>query len=85
MLTQVRKIGNSTGAIIPAYILKELNLTEGDQIDVRTEEGRIVMTPVTRKPKYTLAELVAECDLNAPINADLAAWDQAPSVGLEAQ
>jgi antitoxin ChpS len=83
MLTHVRRIGNSAGAIIPAHILKKLKLTEGDQIDVSTQDGRIVIAPVTIKPKYSLTELVAQCDQRSPVNVDLVAWDQAPNVGLE--
>ncbi|UQG56576.1 MULTISPECIES: nucleotidyltransferase domain-containing protein [unclassified Marinobacter] len=35
-----------------------------------------------RKP-YSLQELVAQCDLSAPVPAELQAWEQAAPVGYE--
>lgn len=35
------------------------------------------------KSKYSLAELMAECDSNAPMPADLEEWEQMTPVGLE--
>lgn len=39
--------------------------------------------PVRRKPKYKLADLLAQCDPNAPMPEDLVAWDRMPSLGTE--
>jgi antitoxin ChpS len=36
-----------------------------------------------RKPKYTLEELVAQCDPNAPLSEEDRAWLDAPPVGRE--
>ncbi len=36
-----------------------------------------------RKRKYSLANMIAQCDLSAAPPADLADWDAAPSVGQE--
>lgn len=37
-----------------------------------------------RKGRYNLSELVAQCDLNAPLSAEDRAWLDAPAVGREA-
>ena len=37
-----------------------------------------------RKGRYNLAELMAQCDLNAPLSAEDRAWLDAPAVGREA-
>ena len=37
-----------------------------------------------RKGRYNLAELVAQCDPNAPLSAEDRAWLDAPAVGREA-
>jgi hypothetical protein len=37
-----------------------------------------------RKGRYNLAELMAQCDLNAPLSAEDRAWLNAPAVGREA-
>ncbi len=83
MLTQIRKIGNSAGAIIPAHLLKQLKLSEGDSIDVTVGDGYIIIKSATDKPKYTLAELLRKCNPNAPIVKELDAWEQAAPVGIE--
>lgn len=45
-----------------------------------TEDGRIVLS---RKRKYSLAEMVAQCDLKAEPPADLALWDKSRPAGDE--
>jgi len=60
MKTAIRKFGNSRGAIIPAALLRELNLNENDQVDIKAENGRIVLEPFS-KVEYSLDELLAQC------------------------
>ena len=81
METRIRKIGNSTGAIIPAAILRKLNLREGDQLSIEEENGKIIL--MTEKPKYSLKTLLAKCDPAAPMSDDLVEWDNAPATGNE--
>lgn len=44
MLVNVTKIGNSKGVIIPAHLLKALEID--DKISLDFEEDRIVLSPV---------------------------------------
>ena len=60
METVIRKFGNSKGAILPAPLLKELNLDLDDKIDARVENGRIVIERLD-KHEYSLDELLAQC------------------------
>ncbi|WP_163836993.1 AbrB/MazE/SpoVT family DNA-binding domain-containing protein [Spartinivicinus ruber] len=83
MRTTIRKIGNSSGAIIPAALLKKYNLTEGDAINIEENGSNIVISPVTKRPKYKLDELLAQCDSNAPVSEELSDWDNSPAVGNE--
>ena len=83
MQTLVRKIGNSTGTIIPAAILKKLNLKEGDRVDIQDDEGRIVIVPNRIKPKFTLTELWAKCDESALMPQELIDWDNTSEAGNE--
>lgn len=46
MRTQIRKIGNSLGNIIPATFIRQLGLVEGADIEVKTEGKRIIIEPV---------------------------------------
>lgn len=83
MQTQIRKIGNSKGAVIPAQILKQLDIKEGDHLNINTDNGCIVIKPVTQKKKYQLADLLAKCDDSAPMPEALVEWDNAEPVGNE--
>ncbi len=57
MRTQVRKIGNSLGNIIPAVFIRQLNLEEGAEIEVKTEAGKIIIEPVqTKKKRFPFSE-----------------------------
>jgi len=83
MQTLVRKIGNSTGTIIPFGILKKLNLKAGDLIDIHDDAGRIIIVPNKKKPRYSLTELLAQCDDSAPMPEEVLGWERTPDVGNE--
>lgn len=83
MKTNIRKIGNSSGMILPSAILKKLNLSDGDEVDVSESGNKIMITPKKIKPKYTLKELLAQCDLNAPMPNTVKEWDDIQPVGRE--
>jgi antitoxin ChpS len=77
----LRKYGNSTVAVLPPAVLKDLGLAAGHAMTLDTnDQGQIVLA---RKRKYLLADLIAQCDRKAPPPADLAAWDAAKPVGQE--
>ena len=48
METTIRKFGNSKGAIIPAVLLKELNLDVNDKVDAKAVDGRIVIEAISK-------------------------------------
>ena len=83
MKTHIRKIGNSAGMILPAAILKKLHLSEGDEIEISENGNQIIITPKKIKPKYTLKELLAQCDLKAPIHEAVKEWDEVQAIGQE--
>ena len=56
MKTQVRKIGNSLGNIIPSAIIRQLKLQEGAELDVQLDGSRIVIKPTSRKKVNFLTE-----------------------------
>lgn len=78
----LKKMGNSTALIVPPPVLRDLGLVAGHTLSLETTaDRRIVLTP---KRKYTLAEMIAQCDLAAPPPADLADWDSMKPEGGEA-
>ena len=47
MKSQVRKVGNSHGVIIPKPLLDEIGITDGDVVNLKVnKKGRIMLSPV---------------------------------------
>ena len=77
----LRKYGNSTVLAFPPPVLKDLGLAAGQSLTLHSSaDGTITLTP---KRRYTLKQLLAQCDLKAAPPRDLALWDQARPVGQE--
>ncbi|HQZ83200.1 MAG TPA: AbrB/MazE/SpoVT family DNA-binding domain-containing protein [Pyrinomonadaceae bacterium] len=57
MEVQVQKWGNSLALRIPKAFAVETQVTEGSSVEITTEDGNIVLKPITKK-RYTLDELV---------------------------
>jgi len=83
MQTSIRKVGNSAGMTIPAALFKAQGLSIGDTVDIEEHDGYLVVRKVTDKPKYTLEQLIAQCDKNAPAMEELNDWETAEKVGNE--
>ena len=75
MELSIRKLGNSAGIILPAALLRTLNLSVGSFVKAEEVEGALVLTPAT-KTRYSLSELVARCNPKAPAPKDMAAWNE---------
>ena len=56
-LTQIKKWGNSYGVRIPKDIMEEMELGPDTRVDIRREEGKIILTPVSGL-KLTLKDLL---------------------------
>lgn len=56
MRTALRKLGNSSGVIIPRSVLADIGLGAGDAVDITLEDGRIVVAPLKRRPRARWAE-----------------------------
>jgi antitoxin MazE len=56
MRTAVRKIGNSSGVIIPKLILAQIGVEAADDLDLSLDADRIVLAPVRRHPRAGWAE-----------------------------
>jgi len=60
MRAAIRKLGNSSGVIIPKSMLAEIGVAAGDTVDLSLEGGRIAITPVKRRPREGWAATFAE-------------------------
>lgn len=58
---QVKKWGNSASIRIPASVMAAASLSIDQEVDVREDDGRVVIEPVAR-PRYTLDELLDGMD-----------------------
>jgi antitoxin ChpS len=79
---KLRAVGGSVMFAIPKPMLEGLDLHANQQVGVSISDGRIVIEPKV-KPRYTLTELMAQCDLEQPETAEDQAWLAATSVGHE--
>jgi antitoxin ChpS len=78
----LRTVGGSVMMAIPKPVLEELGIAANTRLKVSVEDGRLVAVP-QRRPKYTLGELIAQCDLDAPWSEAELEWMNSPSVGRE--
>ena len=59
MKARVQKWGNSLALRIPKSFAIESKVEQGSIVEVSLEQGKIVVTPVT-KPEFTLKDLLAK-------------------------
>lgn len=81
--TRLKKSGGSLVMTVPAAARDTLHLHEGQELTVKVEDQKLVLEPAVRRPKYTLEELLAHCDFDAPLSEEERAWLDAPPVGRE--
>ena len=67
---------------IPKPVHEGLGLAANTKVALSVEHGRLIVEP-RPKPKYTLAELMAQCDLTAPESAEEREWQDTAPVGRE--
>jgi len=80
MQTAIKKIGNSSGILLPKTVLSHLRLSAGDVIELDLQEGRVVLSAAQRHPRAGWAEAaqtLAEAGDDAPI------WPPFGNVGDE--
>ena len=80
MELSIQKWGNSAAVRLPTALLTQLQVVLGDKLSVEIRPG-CMLTPSRRS--YSLSELLAQCDLNAPMPADLDAWHDLHPIGRE--
>lgn len=66
MLSKVQMWGNSAGLRLPKHVLKSADIAVGDDVEVSTYKGQIVLTKVL-KPKFNLEEMVSRMPSKAEV------------------
>lgn len=83
MLTAtLRNVGGSVMMAIPKSLLEGLGLAANTKVGLSLDHGRLVIEPHP-KPKYTVAGMMAECDLTAPMSTQEREWQEMEPVGRE--
>jgi antitoxin ChpS len=78
----LRKVGGSIMLAVPPALLDILNLQPGAKVGIAVHNGRLVVKP-HRRPRYTLDELLAECDPKAPLGKEDREWLDDKPAGRE--
>lgn len=81
MELSIQKWGNSAAVRLPATLLSQLGVALGDKLSVNMQPEGLVLRAARKS--YSLADLMAQCDLNASPPADMAEWERAKPVGNE--
>jgi antitoxin ChpS len=80
--TTLRKVGGSIMLAVPPAILDLLDLEAGATVGLAVDQGQLVVEK-TRRPHYSLDELLAQCDSSAEISEEDRAWLDDKPVGSE--
>jgi antitoxin ChpS len=82
--TRLKKVGGSVMLTVPpaSSLLNALSLGTDNEVGMVIDNGRLIVEP-HRRPQYSLAELLAQCDPNAEISAEEREWLDAPAAGQE--
>jgi antitoxin ChpS len=80
--TNLRKVGGSVMFAVPPAFVETLNLKIGTTVSVTVDGGRLVLEAQNR-PRYTLDELLSQCDSSLQLNREDNEWIDAKPVGSE--
>ena len=81
MELSIQTWGNSAAVRLPSTLLSQLGVTLGDKLSADMQPEGLVLRPARKS--YSLADLMAQCDLKAAPPADVANWEGAKPVGQE--
>jgi antitoxin ChpS len=80
--TNLRRVGGSVMLAVPPALLDILRLQPGAKVGIAVESGRLIVEP-QRQRRYTLSELLAQCDPKAPRAKEEREWLDAKPAGDE--
>jgi antitoxin ChpS len=80
--TNLRKVGGSVMLAVPPALLDVLQLRQGAKVGIAVESGRLIVEARPR-PRYTLAQLLAQCNPKARRPKKDRAWLDGKPVGRE--
>lgn len=78
----LRSVGGSIVMAIPKRILELVQLQAGSRVDIDVQQGQLIVIP-QRKKRYTLSELLTQCNSTLPLTDEEREWLDVPAVGME--
>jgi len=81
-VAKLRAVGGSVMFAIPKPVLEGLGLQANQQVGVSISDRRMIVEPKVR-PRYTMADLLAQCDFDQSMTDEDREWLDAPPVGRE--
>jgi antitoxin ChpS len=81
-IARLKKVGGSVMLAVPPAVLKTLGLSTDSEVGMTIENGCLIIEP-QKRPRYSLDELLAQCDPHAEISEEDREWIDAPAVGKE--
>lgn len=60
MLTKIKKWGNSQGIRIPKVFLETLNISNDDEVEILTEQEKIVIKKISKKEPLTIQDRIEQ-------------------------
>ena len=79
--TSLRRVGGSIMLAVPPALLDILRLRPGAKVGITVQSGRLIVEP-RQRPRYTLDELLAQCNAKAPRSREEREWlDDKPAGG----
>ncbi|EKN47921.1 MULTISPECIES: AbrB/MazE/SpoVT family DNA-binding domain-containing protein [Pseudomonas] len=84
MEVKIQQWGNSAAIRLPANVLKQMSLVIGDVLVLDVSSEVMTLKPAKARLHYQLADLMAQCDLNASEPEELAGWNAMQPIGREA-
>ncbi len=80
--TRLKKVGGSVMLAVPPALLKTLGLSIDSEVGITIENGCLIVEP-QKKQRYSLENLLSQCDPHAEIIEEDSQWIDAPLAGKE--
>jgi antitoxin ChpS len=81
--SNLRKVGGSVMLSVPPAVIDMLHLEAGQTMGISVDGDRLILQRKATRPRYTLEELLSQCDADAPLPEGDRAWLDSGPVGLE--
>ncbi len=78
----LKQLDDTVVVEVPADLLTQLHATPGQSITLRAETSGLALAPAYR-PRYTLREMLDQCDFSIPPSDEEQEWVHSPAVGRE--